>query len=47
MTFDYPQLTLGASRLYLTAQIGNATGQVVGAAIFRFSMGELERLAPG
>lgn len=47
MTFDYPQLTLGASRLYLTAQIGNAAGQVVGAAIFRFSMGELERLAPG
>ena len=47
MTFDYPQLTLGASRLYLSAQIGNSEGKVVGAAIFRFSMGELERLGPG
>ena len=48
MHFDYPQLTLGASRLYLTAHIANAAlDDVVGAAIFRFSMGELERLAPG
>lgn len=47
MVLDYPQLTLGFSRLYVTAQIGDAMGSVVGAAIFRFSMGELERLSPG
>lgn len=47
MVLDYPQLTLGFSRLYVTAQIGDAMGKVIGAAIFRFSMGELERLSRG
>jgi hypothetical protein len=48
MNFDYPQLTVSPLGLYLTANIGDpATGWIVGAAIFRFRVGELARLSPG
>jgi hypothetical protein len=45
-SFDYPQLTLGHSTLYVTARLTGAD-RPNDAAIFRFGMGELESLDPG